>query len=109
MWPDIQLPSNIEEITENPAIRSEMESGIVQTRPRYTRLRRTWILTWANLNGSDYRTLRNFYVAKKGGSLSFIWPNPIETENFTVRFNGEIAGKHTEMDFWSVSLKLEEV
>lgn len=109
MWPDIQLPSNIEETTENPAIRSEMENGIVLTRPRYTRMRRTWILTWANLIGSDYRTLRNFYVAKKGGSLSFTWPNPIETEYFTVRFNGEITGKYTASDCWNVTLKIEEV
>ena len=109
MWPEIQLPSSIEETVGNPAIRSEMESGIVLTRARYTRTRRVWTLTWANLRGGNYRTLRNFYVAKKGGSLSFSWTHPIENITITVRFNGDLTAKFTEKDCWSVSLQLEEV
>ncbi len=109
MWPEIQLPSTIEETTGNPAIRSEMESGMVLTRARYTRTRRIWTLTWANLRGGNYRTLRNFYVAKKGGSLIFTWTHPIENITFNVRFDGDLIATHTERDCWNVSIQLEEV
>ena len=109
MWPEIQLPSSLEETTPDPAIRSEFEDGSVHTRPRYTRLRRTWTLTWQNLKGADYRTLRAFYVSQKGGSLTFTWQNPIERTTFTVRFTGDITAKYTEVDHWNVTVRLEEV
>ena len=109
IFPSIRLPSGLEEETENPVIRSEMESGIVVTRPRYTRLRRTFTLEWTNLSGTDYRTLRAFYSARKGGGEAFTWRHPKENINLTVRFNGEFRAKHTELDFWNLSIKLEQV
>jgi len=109
MWPDIQLPSGIEETTPDVAIRSEFDDGSVLTRPRYSRMRRTWSLTWANLIGADYRTLRTFYEVQKGGSLSFTWNNPLENQNFIVRFNGNLTAKYTDSDCWNITLKIEEV
>ena len=83
-WPNVQLPSNLEETTEDPAIRSEAESGIVKTRPRYTRIRR-------------------------GGTLAFGWRHPRENAVFQVRFEGPITGRHTVMDCWNVTLTLKQV
>jgi phage-related protein len=108
-WPNVQLPSGLDESMEDPVIRTEFESGIVKTRARYTRIRRTWSLSWANMRGSHYRSLRAFYVQTRGGALSFNWTNPTEGATFEVRFKGNIVSRHTVMDCWSVTLTLEQV
>ena len=107
--PDVQLPSGLDETTEDPAISTEFGTGIVQTRARYTRMRRTWELTWANMRGADYRALRDFYASVFGGALSFNWTNVKENATFNVRFKGDLTARHTVMDFWNVSLTLEQV
>jgi phage-related protein len=109
VWPNVQLPLNLDETTEDPVVRSEFESGIVQTRARYTRMRGTWALGWANMWGPDYRTLLDFYRQMKGGALSFSWTHPRNDTTFEVRFKGELNAKHTVMDFWNVALTLEQV
>ncbi|MDR1977216.1 MAG: hypothetical protein LBQ42_00620 [Synergistaceae bacterium] len=108
-WPSIQLPLNLDETTEDPVIRSEFESGIVQTRARYTRMRGVWALSWANMRGADYRTLRSFYKQMKGGALSFNWTHPRDGTTFEVRFRGALNSKHTIMDCYNVTLTLEQV
>lgn len=108
-WPNVQLPSGCEETTENPAIRSEMESGIVKTRARFTRIRRVWQVSWEYMRGVDYRLLRAFFVQMRGGALDFNWTHPAENIVFKVRFNGEIKATNQSYDFWSVTLNLEEV
>ena len=108
-WPNVQLPSGCRETTENPAIRTEMESGIVQTRARFTRVRRKWTLSWDYMKGADYRTLRNFFVEMRGSAKSFDWKHPAEGSTFQVRFNGEIDSNNQSYDYWNVSVSLEEV
>jgi phage-related protein len=108
-WPTVQLPLNLDETTEDPVIRTEFESGIAQTRPRYTRMRGTWALGWANMRGDDYRTLRTFYKQMKGGALSFNWTHPRDDDTYEVRFRGVLNSKHTVMDCWNVTLTLEQV
>lgn len=108
-WPNVQLPRTITETTEDLALRSEMESGIVVTRPRFTRPRRTWQLSWENMRGKHYRALRAFYEQMYGGAASFFWTHPIETGTFTVRFAGRFEAKSTALDFWRVSVSLEQV
>ena len=109
MWPNIRLPSSLEESIPDPAIRSEFEDGTVQTRPRFTRMRRKWTLTWNNLRYADYAALRSFFDSKRGGSTSFSWTNPLDNGMHTVRFSGELTAKTTERDFLNISVKLEEV
>jgi phage-related protein len=105
----IQLPSGCGETTPDPAIRTDFESGIVQTRPRYTRMRRTWQLSWAYMNGPDYRALRAFFEQMRGGSLNFNWTHPAENSVFDVRFRGEMQADEQSYDYWSVSCTLEQV
>lgn len=107
-FPDIRAPSSIEETTSDPSIRTEFESGIVQTRARYTRLRRTWELTWAAITNSEYGVLRAFYVAQHGGSLIFEWHHPYENTNYSVRFKGELKAKNSQLNYWNLTITLEE-
>jgi phage-related protein len=99
----------MEEVTEDAAIRTEFETGMVQSRPRYTRARRTWMLSWEYMRGADYRVLRSFYDQMRGGSLSFDWQNPAELIFFNVRFKGEIRSRNQSADFWNVNVTLEQV
>ena len=108
-FPTIQLPSGMEEITEDPSLRTEFESGIVQSRARFTRVRRIWQLRWELMRGADYRALRVFYVQMRGGSLSFDWLHPAEVEVFHVRFQGEIRSRNLSHDYWDVEITLEQV
>ena len=108
-WPNLQLQSGLDETTEDPAISTEFGTGIVQTRARYTRMRRTWELTWANMRGSDYRALRAFYELVFGGSLPFNWTNVKDGKTYNVRFKGELKARHTVMSCWNVSVTLEQV
>lgn len=108
-WPEVQLPSGLDETTEDPAISTEFGTGIVQTRARYTRIRRTWNLSWANMRGADYRALRAFYSSVYGGSLPFNWTHWKEGQTYSVRFKGELKARHTVLDCWSVSCTLEQV
>lgn len=109
MWPNIQLPLTINETTIDPAISSEMEDGIVVTRPRYTRIRRRWELSWQNMRAAAYEALRTFYYGRKGGSLSFTWTNPANNTTATVRFKGDLNGKASPMGVYNVTVTLEEV
>jgi phage-related protein len=108
-WPNIQLPSGLEEPLEDPTIRTTFESGIVQTRARYTRMRGTWILTWANLRGAHYTTLRNFYKQMMGGALSFNWTHPLEGTTYEVRFKGTFSPRYNIKGFRNISCTLEQV
>jgi phage-related protein len=105
----IQLPSGCGEVTPDPAIRTEFESGIVQTRARFTRMRRQWRLSWAYMRGADYRALRVFFEQMRGGTLNFNWTHPAENLVFNVRFKGEIQADEQSYDFWSVTVSLEQV
>ena len=110
IWPsNIQLPSGCDEAPEDPALRSEMESGTVKTRARYTRIRQIWQLSWANMRGPHYRILRAFYTQVRGGSVSFSWTHPVELTTFNVRFKGQFSSRHTVRDCWNVTLTLEQV
>jgi phage-related protein len=94
---------------EDPTIRTTFESGIVQTRAKFTRMRGTWALTWANLRGEHYRTLRAFYKQMKGGAFSFNWTHPQEKVSYDVRFSGQFSPHHTVRDCWSLTVTLEQV
>ena len=108
-FPDIQLPSSFEESTEDPTIRSEMESGVVLSRPRFTRKRKSWVLSWANMRGAHYRILRDFNDQLHGGSLAFNWVHPKDLVTYKVRFKGKLSARHTVMDHYSINLTIEEI
>ena len=107
-FPNIRRPSSIEETSTDPAIKTEFESGIVQSRARYTRIRRTLELSWNALTNSDYQALRAFYNSQHGGAIIFTWINPQDSNSYSVRFSGDLKAKNFERDYWSLTLTLEE-
>lgn len=94
--------------TENPALRSTFEDGSVQTRPKFTRQRRTWSLNLPALSKTKREILNAFYITTKGGSQSFTWTDTESEANVTVRF---ISFSETQKTtgLWAVSVQIEEV
>lgn len=70
---------------EDDTIRDAAESGYVSTRPRFTRVRRTWAFNVRNLVAEDMRALDEFFMspsyAARGGN-SFLYPNLLPNWSF---------------------------
>lgn len=81
---------------KDPSLKSEMENGLVISRPRFTRVPQSFVLKWTALPAADYAVLRDFYRDNVyGGSLAFDWRypavagDPYSGQVFSVRFMGE--------------------
>lgn len=110
VFPSIANPVYpLNEGRENPAISSQMENGIVISRPRFTRIRKKWILKWTALKNDEYQVLMNFWDQMCGGSQEFQWSNPITNVNYTVRFTGELNFQLASYDMWEGEITLQEV
>ena len=80
--------------TEDDTIRDSAESGYVSTRPRFTRVRRTWPFNVRNLVAEDIRTLDQFFMATAArGANSFLYPNllPNWSFEFPALADGDLA------------------
>lgn len=99
----------LEEIVEENTIRSNFEAGYELTRPRFTRMRKTFSVKYELLTNTDKQLIDNFYVQMKGGSGSFTWTNPITAVNHTVRFAEPPKFEYTMDGYWNVEIKLREL
>ncbi len=94
---------------EDNTIRSPFEAGYEQTRPRYTRMRKTFTLKYEFLMNSDKTTLENFYYQMKGGAGSFNWTHPITNDTYIVRFAEPLKFENPLLNYWNVEIKLRQV
>ena len=85
---------------EDVVLRSPFDAGYEQTRPKTTRARRNWGVTYDELPDADVATLRTYEQATLvNGSAAFDWTHPKSGTTFTVRLVGMIkyssaAGKY---------------
>ena len=95
----------------DPTIRTQLEAGYVQTRPRFTRIPRKYGVKYVDLSQSDKETLFNFETQVKVGADSFTWNDPhAGSTDLTVRFAGPIRYGHNETQaVWTAEFELEEV
>lgn len=118
-FPDIALPKTPEDQPEDIGIATQMESGQVVSRARFTRSRLTFILPWGPdknlLPTEDKEILKDFYMDQtKGSSEKFEWTcnnkfSPYYGQTFTVRFIGNPPKfKLVVPGFWSTSLTIQE-
>ena len=115
-FPNISKPSyplNIE--TENNSLTSKFEDGTVQSRPKFTRSRRTFTVKWNGLPNKEYLILDKFIrETVKYSSETFLWENPAsyslpETEALEVRIINVGKAEMSVLDKWNVELTLQEV
>jgi phage-related protein len=76
----------LDEQREDATIRSSFEAGYEHTRPRFTRVRYTWSVSYKMLPASDKSTLETFVTTVREGADSFSWTNPVDSTTHTVKF-----------------------
>lgn len=92
-------------------LRSPKEAGYDQTRPRFTRTRRTWGVTYKGLPDADVVTLRAFEITTlRNGADLFTWAHPLEGNSYTVRLAAPIKFQRAGIPLHAnVSFTLREV
>lgn len=110
-FPDVIAPSYpLKETFEDNLIKSSMENGVVKTRPRFTKTRRSFELDWQALDNENKEVLEKFFMSKtKCGSLSFKWLHPQSEKSYHVRFSEPPSFTLKVNEYWQVSIKLQEV
>lgn len=122
--PDVNIVKNYNDST----ISSPMETGLEITRPRSSRVRREWQVSYRNTLQSDEDALDNFICnVVNGGAGMFQWTHPGTGETYTVRFSqlptpadagyitnskliaGGIDPKDASGNSYSLSFKVREV
>jgi phage-related protein len=83
--PDFTLPLT----TEYKTLVSEFENGAEQRRQKRTNAIRKWKLVYRNKSGTDKGTLQTLFDAKKGRATSWLWTNPLDSTQYTVRFDSD--------------------
>ena len=109
-WPTLskQPVYPLEETTPDALIKSEAEAGYVTTRPRFTRARRTFKLTYRGLTDADKALLDTFFFTSTSrGSLVFVWANPINSTSYNVRIK-PISWQSVRYNQWAADIELEE-
>ena len=115
-FPNISRPSyplNID--TENNSLMSKFEDGTVQSRPKFTRSRRTFTVKWNGLPNKEYLILDKFIrETVKYSSETFSWVNPAtyntdSEETLEVRIINVGKAEMSTLDMWDVELTLQEV
>ena len=95
----------------------ESEAGYEKRRLRSRRPKRTYSLTYTNLNGLEKSAIENFYNARAGEyeAFNFDLSHVNETGTITVRFDGNLqinhvlsGGANILLNFYTVSFKLKE-
>ena len=106
--PNPSYPMDVE--FEDTSVSSKFEDGSVQSRPKFTRSRDTFKVTWKRLKMAEYNTLINFVknVAKFKAN-AFTWHNPDTGKDVVVRINAITNVQLVELEYHSVTLELQEV
>lgn len=94
---------------EENTISTSFEDGFIQTRKRYTRIRKAWKLSWQYIRAVDYNTLYDHYTQVCMAD-SFSWTNTLTNVTYTVRYT-DFTDLSTDTGAWydNFSLTLEEV
>ena len=96
-------------------IRTEFESGYVQTRARHTKRRRSWRCTLDLDSAAKILSFETFFdTTVEAGASSFNWTDPEEdgagATEYEVRFTEDsVTLQYIHVDFARVSFGLEEV
>jgi len=96
---------------DDSVISSPFEGGYVQTRALCTRLKKFWNISYLYLSSTNKDTLVTFFTSTvKGSADSFVWTNPIDSANYTVRFKqGTFSCTQNVFTRWDIRFGLEQV
>lgn len=93
---------------EDVVIRSDLTAGYQQTRPRSTRARPNFGLTYPSLPDVDVALLRAFeQTTLVNGASPFTWTHPITSVSYTVGLSVPIKYARVVPQATKVSIKLQ--
>ena len=81
--PDFVVPLT----TSYKTLVSKFENGVEQRRQKWGVGVRGWNLTFRNRTQTEKNTLQALFDATKGRLTSFLWTNPLDGVQYTVRFD----------------------
>lgn len=87
--PDFQLETKP---TYNTLI-TQYENGVEQRRATRSSPITEFRLSYRNRNSTDLATVMNLFASKKGALTSFVWTNPEDSVDYTVRFKEDSLTK----------------
>lgn len=116
-FPTIKRPSfPLKETIPDHTIKGQTDGITMFTRPRFTKVPRSFTLSWSRLPITDYERLRHFYYNEvKGNALVFLWTYPdipgnsLSGKKLTVRFDGDFEFELSDYDCYTGSIKVTEV
>lgn len=113
MFPGITLrtPNNISYVHTRDQLKSPQELGYIVSRPKHTRSRKIFTITWADekvLQTSELSNLLGFYDTYLGSSFTF---TDIDSSTYTVIFSDSIKYSEVRMSsgLYQVEVTVEEV
>lgn len=105
--PNLPLTNGYQESFKDNVIRSEIDSGPMKTRQRYTRAQRMIQMSFMLTN--DQKTIfTTFFNLIRGGALPFNWKDPILGTDIVVRLTSAVTGpNYVRINAWQVSFEIE--
>jgi hypothetical protein len=88
----------------DPAIGVTFENGVEQIRPRWSRAKLTFRISFSGMSKAEKLTLESFYILHR--CIPFIFR--YEDFNYIVRFNKPIQIRQTAPDLFNASVELIE-
>lgn len=108
-FPDICPPQTpLKDPLYKPKVRTEFENGTVQSRPRFTRAKKKFVLKWEKISREDRETLEAFFDAI--GADVFVYTHPVTGRQYNCIISDDtFDGAYTEGDLSDVTLNIEEI
>lgn len=94
--------------SQDSTISTTSDANYKHTRPRTTRMIRTWTFAWVGMKQEKYDLLMDFW-SKVGTFQSFSWKNWMDGKTYLVRFSGALEWQENYPYGWQGSLSFEEV
>lgn len=85
LTPDYPISRNLEYKT----LVSQFESGYEQRRQKRQNPIRSWRLEFKNRTITEFETMQTLIASKKGQMTAFLWTDPDDSVQYTVRFSAD--------------------
>lgn len=109
VFPSIQRPSSRKRTYYKPQIRTEFESGYVQSRAKGTKGRWQFELTWDNMIISDFEILQTHFDDSCGDTFTVLKEMILTDTDLVCRYSDDqLTATTSSPGFYSVTVALEE-
>ena len=93
-----------------PAHRSDTEAGYEITRPKWTRTRREFKVTFKSLTSAEVTTIEEFFEGIAYGGGSFNWTAPRDSGTYEVRLvEDQLDFQYVANDQYNLTVTFREV